>query len=268
LRLHFVTFRGIYDAFRIRPQWKKTMGDTLRPRTDGTRDPFHAQAEAFGLSRTNMLCWRFAALVLAGVVVGETAALVYTSMIDKPPVETVFVLVDEETRVLATVQARTWTFDQQAKADVAREWLLHMRNRGLDNYQTAILRGRARRLTAQGAVEKADVMLREIDDKLKHGPDGSEQGIGLAVREGIETAPVGSDEETGDTVVRVDWQERTYDKSGRTGPWNHMYVYVHVRPIEPTKTAQVMANGHGLYVVDFTAIGQGRPKPADLAAAQ
>ena len=45
-----------------------------------------------------------------------------------------------------------------------------------------------------------------------------------------------------------------------------MYVYVHVRAIEAVNTAQAMNNGLGLYVVDFTPIGQGRPKQ-DLASA-
>ena len=177
-------------------------------------------------------------------------------------------LVGEETRVLHTAVARTWTFDEQAKADVAREWVWHMRNRPIGNYATEILRNTMRHRTAEQAIGKVETMLREMDDKLGHGPDGSEdRGLGLALSNDIQTGRYKTDEETGDTVIRVDWQERTVDKDNRVGPWKHMYVYVHVRAIEAVNTAQAMNNGLGLYVVDFTPIGQGRPKQ-DLASAQ
>ena len=93
-----------------------------------------------------------------------------------------------ETRVLHTAVARTWTFDEQAKADVAREWVWHMRNRPIGNYATEILRNTMRHRTAEQAIGKVETMLREMDDKLGHGPDGSEdRGLGLALSNDIQT---------------------------------------------------------------------------------
>lgn len=220
----------------------------------------------FGARHQDLVWWRFATVLAVPWALLATAWAVYETKTD-PKVETVFVLVDEETRVLHTAQARAWTFDEQAKADIARNWVFDLRNRSPDNYAAAIYRQQARRYTGDGtpAVDKANTMLNEMDEKLgKLRDDGTK--VGLATRDLI-AAPVGHDEETNSTVVRVEWQERTYDDKNHTGPWQSMHMYIHVQAIEPTDTQQIMANGHGLYVVDISALGKGRA-PAAVAAAQ
>ena len=105
------------------------MAESLRPRTDGHRDPFHAQAEAFGLSRTNMLVWRAAAFIAIPWAIAATGWGIYEVKTD-PAVETVFVLVDEETRVLHTAVAgpgpstsrrrRTWRANGSGTCEIVR----------------------------------------------------------------------------------------------------------------------------------------------------
>lgn len=233
------------------------MGDTLRP--PRAKHPYLQMADS-------MVLWRAAALMAIPAAAAAVGWAAY-EIKHKPAVETVFVLVDEETRVLHTAVARAWTFDEQAKADVAREWVWHMRNRPISKYATEILRKTMWHRTAERALVKVETMLREMDEKLGHGADGSEQGkLGLALSTDIQTGRYKTDPETGDTVIRVDWQERTIDKDNRVGPWQHSYVYLHIRAIEAVETVQAMNNGLGLYVVDFTPIGRGRPKSDSMAS--
>ena len=218
--------------------------------------------EAQSLGRFNMLVWRGVAVMAVPAMIAVGA---HDILEPQPKVETVFVLVDEETRVLHTAQARTWTFDEQAKADVARNWVFDIRNRNPQHNPTRLLRQQARRYTGDGtpAVRKTETMLAEMDDKLKC--DETECRLGLAAYD-ITAVPIGTDEETNATVVAVEWRERAYTAQGKEdGPEQTWHQYIHVQPIAPINTQRVMANGTGLYVVDLTPVAPGRPR-AEVAA--
>ena len=240
------------------------MADDTSLRQTRHEEGFHALREAMGVGRSNVLWWRFIAVLAVPALIAVAA---HDLLEPAPPVETVFALVDEETRVLHTAQARAWTFDDQAKADVARNWVFDMRNRNEKNYATALLRERARHYTGDDtpAVAKATTMLTEMDEKLKCDAEKKTCKMGLAARD-IAATPIGSDEETGATVVRVEWKENTVAPDGQAGPTQLMYMVLQVQPIAPISTQRIMANGHGLYVVDISPVGTGRP--ADVAAAQ
>jgi hypothetical protein len=194
----------------------------------------------------------------------------YYELKTEPATVPMMVLVDEETRVLATAQAREWTFPEQARADIARRWVWYMRNRPRADGVTIAMRAQAGKITARGsqAANDADLMIRELDEKLAHGDRHDETKLGLAVREGIESAPLGHDAGTDTTVIGVYWQERTESGDGRTGPWEHRYMNVHVRQVEQTRTAEIEANGTGLYVVGISPIGTGRPPAVRTAEAR
>jgi hypothetical protein len=225
---------------------------------------FHALREQMGVGRNNVFWWRCMAVLAVPALIAVAA---HDILEPQPLVETVAVLFDEEMRVIHTAQARTWTFDEQAKADVARNWVFDMRNRNEKDYATALLRERARHYTGDDtvAVTKATTMLTEMDEKLKCDAEKKTCKMGLAARD-IRATPIGSDEQTNATVVRVEWKENTVAPDGQAGPTQLMYMYLHVQPIEPINTQRVMANGHGLYVVDISPVGTGRP--ADVVAAQ
>ena len=222
---------------------------SLRPER---RTDYGALADAIGHGRGNVQWLRAIALGTTALSIGLAGWLAY-EIKTKPVVETVFVLVNEETRVLATIGARTWTFGEQEKADVARQWVRTLRTRTLDDLATRTSRTDMLRITAKGepAIAKANTMLLEMDGKLER--------LGLQVGQHMHTTvrPSSQGEDGAPVVVDVRWQERTYDNDNKLGPWQSMSMAVLVKAIEPETTAQIMANGHGLYVTDISAFSAG-----------
>ena len=222
------------------------MSDSLRPQSEKAREPLGELAAAFGLGRTNVLLWRAVAL-LAMVWAMLTTGWALYEVKTKPTVEPVMVLVDDQTRVVATATARTWTFPEQARSQIAQDWLSDVRTRPLEEYAVRVSRARAAKFTRKIALPKVGVMLKEIDDGLKGN-------LGLALSNDITAQQLGTDPETGATVIRLEWRERTYDDHYNTGPWQDMTMNVTVEAIKPIDTAEIMANGYGMYVTDFSAV--------------
>ena len=209
-------------------------------------------AHEAGMTAFSGACWRLAALILIPSVIILAGGYIY-ELKTEPKTETRVVFLNEQTRVMATAMARTWTPDDRAKANVARDWVWHMRSRDTGDAATATYRQVAATYTSQAAGEAANVLLRELDTELEQGSDGSEDGYGMQVMGDILMSVVGHDPETETAIVSVLWKERTWKDDGHTGPWEDRHMYVHIREIRNEETAKVMENGLDLYVVGFSA---------------
>ena len=147
---------------------------------------------------------------------------------------------------------------------MAREWVWHMRNRPIGNYATEILRNTMRHRTAEQAIGKVETMLREMDDKLGHGPDGSE--IAVSVWLSATTSRPDGTKPTRRPAIQLSASTGRNGPSTRTTRWDmgHMYVFVRAgdRGGRYRKGREQLL---GLYVVDFLPVGEGRPAQAGIA---
>lgn len=201
-------------------------------------------AEAMGAGRRNLEWWRATACATSTLALLLGGWLAY-EIKSEPILEPYVIVVDEETRVLATLTAKNWNPGVENYTDVARRWVQLLQPRSIDDVTVTSMRTEAQRLTDKRAFERIGNMLVERDERLK------KNGIELdPIVEAVPDPNYGPHLGDDFAIVNVRWKERKYGPTG-AGAWLGFFANVRVELIRHTDTGQIRDNPAGLYVTDF-----------------